>query len=98
MQNFITGRQHQFMHITNQPVNVALANFLLCIIPNEHPAMLQGFDVLAGDADVNYIEIHATGVAGLFAGANYGFDRFFDVIHDAAHDAFGLDFTGPENV
>ena len=86
------------MHITNQPVDITLANFLLRVVAHQHPPVLEGFDVLAGDANVYDVEVHPARLAGNVAGFADGANRFLDVVDDAPHDAVGLDLSRAQDL
>ena len=93
MEDLVSGGEDQFVHIADKPVDIPLADLFTGVVANEHAPVLKAFDVLAGDADVDDIEIYPAGLAGHIASVLNGLDRFFDIIHDAAHDAFGFYFA-----
>jgi len=97
MKDFVSGRENELVHIANQAINVALADLVLGIIPNKHPAVLQALDVLAGDANVHDVEVFATGLAGQVAGFGDGANGLLDVGDDAAHDSLRFDLSGPSS-
>jgi hypothetical protein len=97
MDNLVAGRQHEFEHIVHQPVDVAAGNFRVIAFTGKDTAVLQTFDVLAGNADVYGTELHARLPFGDFHRFADGVHCFFDVADDATQDAYAFDFADTDN-
>ena len=97
VEDLVAGGQDELVHVADQPVDIALADLFLSVVPHQHAAVLEALDVLAGNAYLDDVDLDAGGGFGLLPGFVDGPDGFFDVAHDAAHDAFGGDFGGAEN-
>ena len=97
VQNFVAGRQHQFVHVVNETLNVFVRNFRVVVVTGKDATVLQTLDVLTRNADVDARKFRLGVAFSRLDGFRNGIDRFFDVGYDATHDANAFNFSDAED-
>jgi hypothetical protein len=69
----------------------------MVVMPDEQTAMLQAFDVLAGNPDMHGIKRRFDPPAGDLGRLRNGIDRLFNIGNHAAEHAFRMDFSHPKD-
>ncbi len=95
--DLVAGWQHEFEHVIDNAVNVAAGDLGMVALAGQDAAVLQAFDVLAGNADVHGAKFHARIALGNLDGFADGVDRFFDVADHAAQYADAFDLADAED-
>src|SRR5699024_10816162 len=86
MQDLITRRQYQFVHVIDQLVDIILTDLIMSIVPGQDPMMTKAFDMLAGDADMHHLDLSVDLMFYNLNGFTDGIHRLFNVgYHSTAH-------------
>ena len=57
VQNLLTWLHHELAHVLDERLDVLLADFRFKVLAGDHAAVLEGLDVLPGDADVHELDL-----------------------------------------
>ncbi len=90
MDDPVTGRERELVHVQDQPVQVLLADFLFKAVAVNDAAVLHALDVLAGNANVHLADINV-GLVGCIGNRRFdGHYGFIDIGHHTAQNAKGV--------
>ena len=87
MQDFLSRLHHQFVHVFNQCLDVRLVDLCLQILSSDEAAVLETFDVLTCDADIDQSDLGSHFLLSFLYGLLNGGHRAVDVGHDASRHA-----------
>ena len=87
MQDFLSRLHHQFVHVFNQCLDVRLVDLCLQILSSDEAAVLETFDVLTCDADIDQSDLGSHFLLSFLYGLLNGGHRAVDVGHDASRYA-----------